>query len=145
MKTGNFFCIAVLLASCATVEEEKVAVDGYRFNTGKTQEQVVSAIVATMQEENLSISTLNEKFGIIATGLKEVPAATIAKWRGDSTFGLGSALWKVDIGFTVNAAGDVLIKYCVQGPDRWSGTLSCEPYKADVAAKFLGDRVLSKL
>jgi len=108
-------------------------------------DSVINAVVATLQEDNITISNINDKFGIINTGVQKVPASTVARWRGHSDFGLGTAIWEVDITFNVTKAGDVSMKYCQHIKDPWSGVDSCNPYNADVVAKYFESKILSKL
>lgn len=135
----------VMVLGCATTQERKVATQGHQFATGKTTESVVGAIVATLQEENITITTINEKFGIVNTGLQNVPAVTVQKWRGQPTFGLGGATWPVEISFGVSKTGDVTMKYCMHGTDPLRGHDPCMPYGADIATKYFEDKILSKL
>lgn len=135
----------MLFFGCATTQQIKIVVQGHQFKTGKTMDSIVGAIVATLQEENISITTINEKFGIINTGIQNVPGSAVVKWRGDPDLGLGTAIWTVEITFNVTKTGDVTMKYCQHIKDPWSGVDSCNPNKADVVTNYFERKIKSKL
>lgn len=136
--------ISLTLIACAGQEAKQVAIQGYSFSYNDTKENAVLAVVTALQSENLTITTINEKFGIVTAEKQSVPAAQVAKWRGDSAFGLGTTTWTIDFAYTIKES-EISLKYCHHGEDFWTGNESCAPYKADVAAKYFESKILSEL
>jgi len=135
--------ICLLLVGCATPQQKQIVAEGYQFKAGQDREQALEAIVNTLQDENLNVTTINEKFGIVSTGVQKVPAAQVLKWRGDPIFGVGETTWNVEINFNVKKDGTTRVKYCVYGPDAVSGAMSCIPYKIEESIFYFRDKIAS--
>lgn len=59
--------ILLFIVSCATTQQQIQATEGIYFETGKTRDEVMDALVQVLTEEGFAIDIINEKFGIINT------------------------------------------------------------------------------
>ena len=105
--------LGVFAFGCVSQQERQIAEEGYKFSTGKNREQVMDAIVATMVEENLTATNINESFGIISTGKAQISSQQIEKWT-DVNYGVYIA--ETELTFNVTKDGVVTIKYCEKTP-----------------------------
>lgn len=145
LKKFFVFSLLILLVGCASVSSQKASEVGYTFQSNGSREDIIGAIVATLNEDSVAVTNINEKYGIVSTGEQEVSSEIVdSKWFGQPNFGFNASR-KVDLGFTVSEDGKVKMKICYKIKSPWTGAPQCSPYGLDNANAYFERSIKEKL